>query len=311
MSFALNELFLKKKFEVHTLQTRFPHILQKIEGVWDDDEKFNAYYSELMLTDRNDRDGFPEQVFVELNNIYELRSSVFNPPLVGKSFEAADDNVVEFIIPAAEEVVEGFELVGVEDDYVVDLKPIVDDESELFNSEERKKDFLVIDSDKALFAFAREPEGSVFKMLGEILIERGLLDKDDLEYALERQQYDREVKGWRLGQILVSDGIITHDLLMAALCLQRFVPVFQLKDYKHTAGNLVLQEVELFNTDFLKEFNFYPVSVVVDTLCVAVSDPFDYSALDKLQEKTKFKVELCFSPQSEINYMISRDIALV
>ena len=60
-----------------------------------------------------------------------------------------------------------------------------------------------------------------FMRLGEILIERGKIDSEDLERALELQLE----RGDKLGKILVDMGLIAQRDMLAALSDQTGVPL--------------------------------------------------------------------------------------
>jgi len=56
------------------------------------------------------------------------------------------------------------------------------------------------------------------KMIGEILVENGLLDKNDLELALRKQAEMKQHKP--IGEVMVSMNMIGIDTLLAYLDLQ-------------------------------------------------------------------------------------------
>lgn len=51
---------------------RFPAILEKIVAVWEDPLETRAYLQQLMVTQRENRQGFPEEVYKEIYALYEL-----------------------------------------------------------------------------------------------------------------------------------------------------------------------------------------------------------------------------------------------
>jgi hypothetical protein len=48
------------------LSARYPHILEKLESLWDQPEKVRAYFQELLVTQRETRQGFPVEVYMEI-----------------------------------------------------------------------------------------------------------------------------------------------------------------------------------------------------------------------------------------------------
>jgi hypothetical protein len=48
------------------LSARYPHVLEKLEVLWDQPEKVRAYFQELLMTERETRKGFPLEVYMEI-----------------------------------------------------------------------------------------------------------------------------------------------------------------------------------------------------------------------------------------------------
>jgi len=58
------------------------------------------------------------------------------------------------------------------------------------------------------------------KRLGEILIEKGYLNEDQVQFALGIQQDESKEGMWNyIGQILVNQGIVTKDQVEEGLAL--------------------------------------------------------------------------------------------
>ncbi|MDR1996553.1 hypothetical protein [Azonexus sp.] len=57
------------------LEASFPRILGKIVSFWGKPE-LDAYFNELMVTDRSDRQGFPDDVAMEIFHLSNIHSSL-------------------------------------------------------------------------------------------------------------------------------------------------------------------------------------------------------------------------------------------
>jgi hypothetical protein len=53
------------------------------------------------------------------------------------------------------------------------------------------------------------------KRIGEILVENGLLTREELGRALERQKHDTNNR--KIGEILIEQGFLTYDVLLEYL----------------------------------------------------------------------------------------------
>jgi hypothetical protein len=68
------------------LSACYPHILEKLEVLWERPEKVRAYFQELLVTQRETRQGFPVKVYIEIfalsehyNQLYPLAQNRDDP----------------------------------------------------------------------------------------------------------------------------------------------------------------------------------------------------------------------------------------
>ena len=115
-------------------------------------------------------------------------------------------------------------------------------------------------------------------LLGELLIQKKLLTKEQLDRALDEQKATRDF----LGIILVRRNFIKEADLLKVLCEQFNMPAFDLRPD---------------NVDWEVAMRFTP-SLVVDHLClpikqdeasvtVAIANPLDVEAISRVQEQAK------------------------
>jgi general secretion pathway protein E len=129
------------------------------------------------------------------------------------------------------------------------------------------------------------------KLLGQLLVERGLLPEDDLQKALQLQ---RERKG-RLGRILLDLGYISQQDLQTVLSEQLGIPMVdaaQLKD--------VPMEASVLPSGFLSQYLVYPYRVEGDAVFVAMADPLDSDNIRVIERLLGRRVEVRLASEAAI-----------
>ncbi len=139
------------------------------------------------------------------------------------------------------------------------------------------------------------------KKLGEILIERGIIDQDQLNSALA---YQRQW-GHRLGVALVAKGFITEGMLVKVLGEVMSLPTADLATIEMDSDALRLVP---FNT--CENNDLIPIGLEQKgksrTLIVAMSDPMNVAAIDEIEFTTGCKVRPVLAMISAINSAIRR-----
>ena len=129
------------------------------------------------------------------------------------------------------------------------------------------------------------------KLLGELLVERGLLPEDDLQKALQLQ---RERKG-RLGKVLLDLGYISQVDLLTVLSEQLGIPLVDPAELKD-----VPMEASVLPSGFLSQFLVYPYRVEGDTVFIAMADPLDSDTLRVSEQLLGRKVEVRLASEAAI-----------
>lgn len=136
--------------------------------------------------------------------------------------------------------------------------------------------------------------------LGEILLEKGKITREQIDKALEEQKKKGIVQK-RIGSYLVDLGFVTEEDITEALGMQFNLPVMRLD------GLRIKQEViDLVPETIAKRFNIIPIFNIHDELTLAVSDPTDINLLDIVSSETKCKVTPVIAPYSEISRSIAK-----
>jgi len=139
------------------------------------------------------------------------------------------------------------------------------------------------------------------KKLGEILLERGIIDQDQLNSALA---YQRQW-GHRLGVALVAKGFITEGMLCKVLGEVMSLPAVDLSkvDFDPDALRLVP-----FNT--CENNDLIPFALETgrgkDSLLMAMADPMNLAIIDEIEFTTGMKVRPALATISAINSAIRK-----
>lgn len=132
--------------------------------------------------------------------------------------------------------------------------------------------------------------------LGEILVSEGLITEEQLREALDRQ---RTVKK-KLGQILVDMHILVESDMLMVLAKKLDT------DYSEQPLNLVEPGVkDLVTEEFARRHTILPLYIRDGTLHIATNDPLDFVTIDDLSTITELNVMPIVSPRSKIEQGIS------
>lgn len=119
-------------------------------------------------------------------------------------------------------------------------------------------------------------------LLGEFLVEQGIITKAQLHQALK---YHHD-KGVRLGRALIELGLLTEKEMIDALSEQLGVEYVNLKTYRIDKKVLALVPEQT-----VRNYQAMPLFQIQDRLTVAMPNPLDVFAIDALTRATKLKIE--------------------
>jgi len=111
-------------------------------------------------------------------------------------------------------------------------------------------------------------------LLGERLIERGLISRKELDIGLKEHQKT----GQFLGTTLVKLGFIKEEELYPVLSEQLNIPYVKIKDLA-----IAPEVLEKLPAKYVCHYKLIPVKFEKHTLTVAVADPLDIRTLDDLK----------------------------
>ncbi|MBI4846617.1 MAG: Flp pilus assembly complex ATPase component TadA [Candidatus Omnitrophica bacterium] len=129
------------------------------------------------------------------------------------------------------------------------------------------------------------------KKIGEILLELGVVNEQQLKEALEEQK----TTGEKLGEVLIRKGSISLEELNRALSIQMGVSTFDLSNY------IINPEViTLIPQDTAVKYKVIPVFKVGNVLTVAMVDPSNVFLIDELQRVTQCRIEAVLAEEMVI-----------
>ncbi len=135
------------------------------------------------------------------------------------------------------------------------------------------------------------------KKLGDLLVESGLITKEQLQEALEVQKQDNE----RLGTILVKLGYLTEEEITSFLSKQYGIPAVNLEHFEISED--VIKRIP---SDIARKYMLIPITRTGSTLTVAMADPTNIYALDDIKFLTGLNVEPVVASELSIKKAIDK-----
>ena len=119
--------------------------------------------------------------------------------------------------------------------------------------------------------------------LGDLLVSSGVITEEQLEKALKLQK--EEMQGKRLGTVLIESGIITENQLIETLQMQLGVEFI---DLNNTA--IPPEMASVLPKNIAKKHMVIPIKVVRNELYLAMVDPLNFITIEEVQAATRKKV---------------------
>ena len=138
--------------------------------------------------------------------------------------------------------------------------------------------------------------GVLKKRFTDLLVEAKHITPEQLDKALELQK----TTGTELRSILIKEGLITEKELLSVLSKELFIPYLDLSRYKIDS-----QVASLIPEKVAKQYNVVAVSLIGNTLTVAMFDPLNIFAIDDLKVFTGYEIDPVIASDKEITKIIS------
>ena len=137
----------------------------------------------------------------------------------------------------------------------------------------------------------------VDKQLGEILVERGVLPRVQLEEVL----FFQKEKGVLFGEALVQMKIGTEVDVVQALTCQYGFPYLPLANYE-----IAPEVVAVVPRGVCRQYCLVPIDKIGRSLTLTMANPLNVQALEDVEKITGCSVQAFISTATDINRAINR-----
>ena len=127
----------------------------------------------------------------------------------------------------------------------------------------------------------KKPKKGGYLRLGDLLISAGLITEEQLQEGLQLQKGT----GKRLGTVLLENGFITESELIEALQMQLGIEFIDLSKV-----NIPTELVQMVPKNIAKQYQVVPVRLNRDELYIAMSDPLNFYAIEEVRKAARRKV---------------------
>ncbi len=137
------------------------------------------------------------------------------------------------------------------------------------------------------------------RKLGEILYKAGLVKKEPLLEAIKASRTDKK----QLGQILVERKLLDEETLTKAIAKQ-----FGLKYINMDQTTIEPEAVKLIPEDLIKRHKILPLGMENGRLKLIISDPLDLDALDLLRFRLNAELDCHLANASKVRSYIEKSL---
>lgn len=135
------------------------------------------------------------------------------------------------------------------------------------------------------------------KHLGELLIERGVINKAQLEKAIDYQKQ----KGGLFGELLVELKFATEEDICQALTCQYGFPYLPLMHYEIDS-----EVIKTVPENVCRQFILIPIDKIGKSLTLAMSNPLNVQAAEDVELITGCTVQAFVSTTTDIKNAINK-----
>lgn len=135
------------------------------------------------------------------------------------------------------------------------------------------------------------------KQLGEILVERGLITRPQLEQALQVHKEQSIL----FGEALVNLHFTTEEIIVQALTAQYGFPYLPLSNYE-----IAPEVLSVVPDNICKKYCLIPIDKIGKSLTLAMANPLNLNALEDVELITNCMVQAFVSTATDIKSAIKR-----
>lgn len=137
----------------------------------------------------------------------------------------------------------------------------------------------------------------ITKQLGELLLEKGIISKAQLDKALNIQKE----KGGLIGQIFVMLGYVKEEEIAQALTVQYGFPYLPLENYEISADM-----IKLIPENVAKQYNLIAIDKIGNLLTISMSNPLNIQAAEDIEMLSGCKVQVFISTMTDVTNAIKK-----
>lgn len=136
------------------------------------------------------------------------------------------------------------------------------------------------------------------KRIGEILVRKGFITEAQLADALLEQKLNNIF----LGELLTKKGALSKQHFLEALSEQFDIPIVNLKEQ-----NIDLELAGKFSSSLVVDHKCFPLSKQQDSITIAIVNPLNAAALNKIEEETQgLKVNLVLVSEEDLEELLKK-----
>jgi len=137
----------------------------------------------------------------------------------------------------------------------------------------------------------------IHKQLGELLLERKIIDSKQLEKALDLQKE----RGGLLGDILVELGFVKETDICQTIATQYGFPYLPLSNY-----SIQDEVIKIIPERVARQYCLIPIDRIENNLSVAMSNPLNTQIIEDLELLTGCNIQTFVSTASDIKKAIDK-----
>ncbi len=135
------------------------------------------------------------------------------------------------------------------------------------------------------------------KQLGELLVEMGIITKDQLQHSLEVQKD----KGGLIGQVLVDLGYVSEEAIAQAITAQYGFPYLPLENYE-----IDIDIVKIVPKNVATQYCLIPIDKIGSNLTIAMANPLNNQAVEDIALLSGLYIQLFVSTATDIKKAIEK-----
>ena len=137
----------------------------------------------------------------------------------------------------------------------------------------------------------------ITKQLGELLLEKGIINQAQLDKALKILKE----KGGLIGQIFVMLGYVKEEEIAQVLTVQYGFPYLPLESYEISADM-----IKLIPENVAKQYNLIAIDKIGNLLTISMSNPLNIQAAEDIEMLSGCKVQVFISTMTDISNAIKK-----